>query len=163
MTTRILAGALLCLAGLVLALAQVPEAHSVDDLPAATRSVLVAAEATPCSPTTPAGQPGIPVESNGVVITLGTGELSSGSNSLEAAVETADQDPVEGAMVFVTIQMPAMNHGISGYPAEELGEGRYRARNLSMGMAGEWIVTVEVIRQGRAPASASFEVSVSEP
>jgi outer membrane biosynthesis protein TonB len=56
-----------------------------------------------------------------------------------------------------------MNHGISGYPAEELGDGRYRARNLSMGMAGEWIVTVEVIRQGRSPASASFAVAVSEP
>ena len=102
------------------------------------------------------------VTSAGLTITLDAPDLTLGANSLLATVTNAAGEPVEEAMVFVTIQMPAMDHGISAYPATEIEPGRYRAEDVSLGMAGEWRVTVEVIRQARAPALAPFRIEVEE-
>jgi hypothetical protein len=55
-----------------------------------------------------------------------------------------------------------MDHGTSAYPATEVEPGRYRADEVSLGMGGDWLVTVEVIRQARAPISAAYVVPIAE-
>ena len=95
------------------------------------------------------------------MLSLQAGDFRIGAETVEVRARTTDGNPVSGAMVFMTIRMPAMDHGVSAYPARDLGDGRYRAHDVSLGMAGEWVVTVQVIRQGRTPAEAAFRVSVS--
>jgi hypothetical protein len=69
---------------------------------------------------------------------------------------------VGGAAVTVAVRMPAMDHGVSAYPAPEAAPGRYVAEGASMGMGGEWLVEVRAVRAGRAPAVALFRVGLAE-
>ena len=118
--------------------------------------------ASPCPPEEALAQPGDDVASNGLVITLEKSSLSAGPETLTVAVSGKDGAPVTGAMTYVTIRMPAMDHGVSAYPATEIADGQYQAHDVSLGMVGDWEITVQVIRQGRAPAVASYAVAVGD-
>ena len=118
--------------------------------------------ASPCPPEEVLAQPGDAVDSNGLVITLEKSNLSAGPGTLTFSVSAKDGAPVTGAMTYVTIRMPAMDHGVSAYPAAEIADGQYQANDVSLGMVGDWEITVQVIRQGRAPAVASYDVPVGE-
>ena len=112
-----------------------------------------------------AGDPaeiGTAVDVDGIEILLEGTDASLGSNSLTAAVDGKEGDPLSGALVYLTIRMPTMDHGTSAYPAAEVEPGRYRAEDVSLGMGGEWLVTVKVIRQARAPISAAYVVAIAE-
>lgn len=119
--------------------------------------------ASPCAAATEtSAQAGDPVESNGLIIVLERADLQIGADMLAVEVSTNDGKSVTGAMTYLTIRMPAMDHGVSAYPAQEIGDGRYQAHDISLGMAGEWVVTVRVIRQGRMPTEATYYVTVGE-
>jgi hypothetical protein len=116
--------------------------------------------ASPCATSEAVARPGDDVTSNGLVLSLKAGDFRIGAETVEMNARSTDGNPVSGAMVFVTIRMPAMDHGVSAYPAREVADGRYRAHDVSLGMAGDWEITVQVIRQGRTPAEAAFLVPV---
>jgi hypothetical protein len=116
--------------------------------------------ATPCAPSEAIARPGDHITSNGLVLSLKADAVRIGADTVEVSATTSDGQPVAGALVYVTIRMPSMDHGVSAYPARDLGDGRYQAHDVSLGMAGEWEVTMHVIRQGRTPADATFRVSV---
>lgn len=105
-------------------------------------------------------EPGTDVLAGGIVIRLLAADYVPGTNSLTAEVKDREGEPVSDAMVFVTIRMPAMDHGVSAYPSQETSRGRYQSHDVSLGMEGAWIVTVEVIRQARSPAVATFGIEV---
>jgi hypothetical protein len=121
---------------------------------------VAAVAASPCATAETDARPGDDVTSNGLVLSLKASDFRIGADTVEVGARTTNGDPVAGAMVFVTIRMPAMDHGVSAYPAREVADGRYRAHDVSLGMAGDWVVTVQVIRQGRTPAEAAYRVSV---
>lgn len=106
---------------------------------------------------------GSPVDIDGILILLEEpADTTIGSNALTASIVGKDGAPLSDAMVYMSVRMPAMDHGVSAYPAQELEAGRYRAEDVSLGMAGEWVVSVEVIRQARAPISAAYRVEVKQ-
>lgn len=107
-------------------------------------------------------EPGTGVESHGIIFEFLPSIREAGATSLVVTLAHRNGEPVSGALVFATIRMPAMDHGLSAYPARETTAGRYHMDNVSLGMAGEWLVNLEVIRQARAPAVATFRVEVSE-
>jgi len=104
---------------------------------------------------------GTRVEAGGIAVVLQPiDETAKADKSLTIRVETKDGEPLTNALVFVTVQMPSMDHGISAYPAREVGDGHYRAEDLSLGMPGEWVVMVGVIRQARVPISAPYRLEI---
>lgn len=109
-----------------------------------------------------AAMPGTEILDNNVLIRLEQLDARLGKNVITVRSSQADGTPLTGALVFLTVSMPSMDHGVSAYPAHEVSAGRFRARDVSLGMAGEWIVTSHVIRQARAPAEGSYNVMVSE-
>jgi len=107
-------------------------------------------------------EPGTRVERGGTAIVLQQLDAARmGAHAVTVRVEAGDGTPLAGALVFVTIRMPAMDHGTSAYPAIEVEPGRYRAEDVSLGMGGAWVVAVEVIRQARAPISVAYLVQVA--
>jgi len=105
---------------------------------------------------------GTPILVDGIEIYLeAIGDLSIGSHSLTTSITGKNGEPLTGAMVYLTIRMPAMDHGTSAYPTEEIETGRYRAEEISLGMSGAWVVTVEVVRQARAPITATYVVQIA--
>ena len=105
---------------------------------------------------------GTAVDVDGIEIQLEGADVALGTNTLTAVVGGKNGGPLTGALVYLTIRMPTMDHGTSAYPATEVEPGRYRAEDVSLGMGGDWLVTVEVIRQARTPISASYVVTVAE-
>ena len=103
---------------------------------------------------------GTVVDVDGIAIVLEGADVALGPNSLTVAVTGKDSRPLTGALVYLTTRMPAMDHGVSAYPATEVAAGRYRADDVSLGMSGEWVVTVEVIRQARSPISAAHVITI---
>jgi len=116
--------------------------------------------ASPCATTSSAADPGTPVDSNNLTVTLEQADFHVGPNVLAVQVTRGDGTAMTGAVVIVEIRMPSMDHGVSAYPASEQADGMYQAHDVSLGMAGEWEVTVQVIRQARAPAEAAYRVEV---
>lgn len=130
-------------------------------------SVATASSESPCpDPVEPVDEPaelGSPVDIDGILILLEEpADTTIGSNALTASIVGKDGAPLSDAMVYMSVRMPAMDHGVSAYPAQELEAGQYRAEDVSLGMAGEWVVSVEVIRQARAPISAAYRVEVKQ-
>ena len=66
-------------------------------------------------------------------------------------VETADGEPVEGAVISVTGGMPLHNHGLPTDPkmTAEIGNGDYRLEGMRFHMNGDWELTVTVDVEGR--------------
>lgn len=124
--------------------------------------VTAKAVASPCATTSAAAVPGTSIESNNLTITLEQTDVRVGPNALAIRVTKADGIEVTGAVVIVEIRMPSMDHGVSAYPALEQADGTYHAHDVSLGMAGEWEVTVQVIRQARAPAEAAYRLEVAD-
>lgn len=106
--------------------------------------------------------PGTTVTEEGVAVTLSPLDGPAGPSTLAITVRDRRDRPVVDAMVYVVIRMPSMDHGESAYPAREATPGHYRATAVSLGMAGDWVVAVTVIRQGRPPVSVAYEVRVEE-
>jgi hypothetical protein len=116
-----------------------------------------------CPPDGDPAEIGAAVVVDGITILLEEPtDRSIGRNSLTASITGKDGAPLADALVYLTIRMPSMDHGVSAYPAAERDVGRYRAEDVSLGMGGEWVVTVEVIRQARAPVTATYRIGVTE-
>ena len=105
--------------------------------------------------------PGTAAASAGLTITLVADDLQAGPHALSVLVHREGGEPVTGATVTVMVRMPAMDHGVSGYPAVEVGPGHYEANEVSLGMVGEWLVEVTVVRPGRTPATAHFRLTLA--
>ena len=71
-------------------------------------------------------------------------------------VELSDGEtgaPVEGAQVVARCEMPAHGHGMNVEPiSAEVGGGRYRVDGMLLHMTGDWVLALDVIRDGRAEA-----------
>jgi hypothetical protein len=105
---------------------------------------------------------GTPVTSAGVLVTLAISDPRAGPQTLRFRTRYDDGRPLRGAATTVLVQMPAMSHGVSGYLAAEVAPGRYEARDVSLGMPGNWQIDVIVVRPGRTPATARFIVTLTE-
>ena len=127
-----------------------------------TRTARAFSESTPdCDVFGTPANTGHSETSSPLQISLEASEIMLGTDSVTLLVTNQQGEPVSNAMVYITIRMPAMDHGESAYPAAEIGEGWYRATDVSLGMVGEWIVRAEVIRTGRSPSSETFRLNVS--
>ena len=113
------------------------------------------------TPSGSASEPSTPVTAAGLNITLLAAERRAGPHTLTVLVAQEDGSPVADATVTVMVRMPAMDHGVSGYPAVPAEPGRYTAAEVSLGMAGEWLVEVQVVRAGRSPAIAHFLLTLA--
>ena len=105
---------------------------------------------------------GTVVEVSGVRVRLDLDDAAAvGANALSVRVvrATAGEPAIDG-IVFVTTRMPSMDHGESGYVALGPARGVYRVEGVSLGMAGDWLVTVHVIRQARAPIAVTYRVEM---
>jgi hypothetical protein len=97
---------------------------------------------------TPAATPA-PAASGPVQVTLTTNPnpaVSSGETELVIEVKDDAGKAVSGATVQVSVDMLSHSMGAMEGPATDQGNGRY-ATKVPFGMAGDWVVTVEV-RQG---------------
>lgn len=83
-----------------------------------------------------------------------------GSNTLEALVVDANNQPVTDATVSFDIDMTNMSHGKNVVAAKSTGNGRY-AGTLFFMMPGPWRVIVAVERAGQPAASDRFNFSVN--
>lgn len=106
--------------------------------------------------------PSTPVTVAGMTVTLLAAERRAGPNTLTVLVRHEDGSPVTDATVTVMVRMPAMDHGVSGYPAVTEEPGRHVATEVSLGMPGEWLVEVQVIRAGRAPMIAHYLLTLAD-
>lgn len=102
-----------------------------------------------------------PVASSGLSVSLSTSDSRAGPQRLDVVLRHGDGQAVAGAMVAILIRMPTMDHGVSGYPAPEIAPGHYQATDVSLGMAGEWLVDVVIVRAGRVPVTAGFAVTLT--
>ena len=61
-------------------------------------------------------------------------------------IETADAQPVAGALVTVDGDMPAHGHGMATQPevTADLGGGDYRVEGMEFQMRGYWVIDVTV-------------------
>ena len=61
-------------------------------------------------------------------------------------IETADGEPVAGALVTVDGDMPAHRHGMPTQPevTADLGGGDYRVEGMEFQMGGYWVIDVTV-------------------
>jgi hypothetical protein len=71
-----------------------------------------------------------------------------GANTFAVALQEVDSGAAfEGASLEVDALMPAMGHGAPGEATvEELGGGRYEARDVVLSMAGTWEVRFRASR-----------------
>lgn len=74
--------------------------------------------------------------------------------SLEVELRDPETDaPVAGAEVVARCEMPAHGHGMNVEPLSvEVGEGRYRVDGMLLHMTGDWVLALDVIRDGSAEA-----------
>ena len=105
---------------------------------------------------------GTPVAAAALEVTLLAAERRAGPNTLTVLVRDGDGSPIAGATVTVAVRMPAMDHGVSGYPAIPAEPGRYTAAEVSLGMPGDWLVEVRVVRPGRTPAIARYLLTLAD-
>lgn len=100
---------------------------------------------------------------DGLTIGLEAVETPKLNAAQELVVTLADAQgaPVDGASVYINLDMPAMPMGTNAPIAEALGGGRYRAGNVVMNMTGDWQLTVVATVDG-AEHSAVFTRVVVE-
>ena len=74
-----------------------------------------------------------------------------------------DEDGIEGAVLTVDPQMPAMGHGSSEVAlVTELGDGFYEAAPIGFTMPGTWEITISAELPAREEPYASAEDGVYE-
>lgn len=100
---------------------------------------------------------------DGVTIGLEAAATPRLNAAQELVVTLADAQgaPIDGASVYIGLEMPAMPMGTNAPIADGLGQGRYRAANVVMNMTGEWELTV-VAKIGDTERRAVFTRSVVE-
>jgi hypothetical protein len=106
---------------------------------------------------------GTPVAFADLLLTLTAAQTKAGPVDLTVTLVDAAGQPVTDATVLVLNQHLEMNHGVSITVAVPTAPGRYRARQVPMGMGGHWQVEVQVTRPGRPPVAAVFVVTLSGP
>ncbi|HRI68805.1 MAG TPA: FixH family protein [Polyangium sp.] len=73
--------------------------------------------------------------------------LSQGSNDLRISIHDATADePFTGAAVDLSAIMPAMAHDAPNAATDEVGDGTYLARDVSLSMPGRWEIHVQASR-----------------
>jgi len=78
-------------------------------------------------------------------------------------IETADGEPVAGALVTVDGDMPAHGHGMPTQPevTADLGGGDYRVEGMEFQMGGYWVIDVTVTANDGAD-TIHFGLELSE-
>lgn len=76
-------------------------------------------------------------------------------------VTTSTGQPVEGARLTVTGDMPQHGHGLASQPqvTQDLGGGRYLLEGLKFQMNGWWVITV-MVRSGNVTDTVSFNLNI---
>jgi hypothetical protein len=113
------------------------------------------AEPTPLAPTPVAS----PVTAGDFSVRLV--ETPEDASVDEVIVEITDLHgkPVDGVKVQFTIESMDMDMGKQTVVAEPLGEGRYGA-TVSLGMAGDWRITVTVRGEGSGPVTVALPLAI---
>lgn len=76
-----------------------------------------------------------------------TQDLTRGVLAFELVVtDVADAAPLDGWTLSVRPWMPAMGHGTAIVPTvAALGDGHYRVTNVSLSMAGHWVLATDLV------------------
>lgn len=116
-----------------------------------------------CSSTTssPTPQPQQQV-SDGITIELTVAEQPQLNQAQEFIIRLLDSagQPIEGAQVYLDLDMPAMPMGTNQPIASGIGEGRYSTQS-AFTMTGEWIITV-VVKVNDTEHRATFTREVNQ-
>jgi hypothetical protein len=80
-------------------------------------------------------------------------------HSWNVTVKTPAGDPVTGAMVMVSGDMPEHGHGLPTEPevTEETSPGTYLVEGMKFSMPGWWVVTF-VIKSGSSQDTVTFNL-----
>lgn len=97
-------------------------------------------------------------------VTIGLEAIDSprvnAAQELFVTLADAAGNPIDDAAVFIDLTMPAMPMGTNTPVAEPLGDGRYRAGNVVMDMAGDWELEVVAEIAGREHRAVFTRVAV---
>ncbi len=98
--------------------------------------------------------------SNGVVVLLRTEPAPprSGKNDFEVTVKDAAGKPITDAAVSLTLVMPTMAGMESTVRLASVGDGAYKGSG-TIGMSGDWDVTVTATRKGQPLISKRMRLS----
>jgi len=115
-----------------------------------------------CVPDPPAGAPGVPIDINGMSVTLAVSSDQAGPVDLQASVTNDAGDPIDDAVVWFRARHLEMDHGELPYLAAQSEPGVFRAEGVGMGMGGAWRIAVDVILPGELPVTVFIEQSMIE-
>jgi hypothetical protein len=76
-------------------------------------------------------------------------------------VSASDGTPLEDARVVVFAEMAGMGPADTGIPADDVAPGRYVAKDVPLGMAGDWRVSVRISPKGQATQTVPIALTVS--
>lgn len=96
-------------------------------------------------------------------ITLTAAQNQAGPVDLTIEVRDATGAPVDDATVLVLNQHLEMNMGVGVTAAAHTGAGRYLAKQVPMGMGGDWQVEVQITRPGHPTVAAVFAIKLQGP
>jgi YtkA-like len=121
------------------------------------------ATATPCVPTAPVSQLGIPLVVSGITINLLASSDQAGPVNLTVELSDESGAPITGAQVTVSAHSLEMDMGEFPYEAAETEPGHYVADRVAMGMGGDWKVEVDIAIPGQQKIVAYFLVPLEGP
>ena len=87
---------------------------------------------------------GTPVASDGLTATLEVTQDRAGPVDLILSVTDEQGEPLAGANVAITWEMPGMGDGRTEARAEEVAPGHYQVAAAQLDMAGEWTVSARI-------------------
>jgi len=113
----------------------------------------------------PAANSANSAENVSIDFTSNPSPLSTGSNTVRAAVRGPDAKPLSGSQVTVTLFMPAMPEmGMAAMHSMatlvDQGGGNYEGK-LDVPMSGTWQVTINITRGGQVIATKKLSVTTS--
>lgn len=82
-------------------------------------------------------------------------------HSWVVSLRTANDEPIENALIVIEGGMPLHDHGLATSPqvTDYLGDGQYLVEGLRFHMPGEWLMQLQVDHMGRSYRSeARFEL-----
>lgn len=108
-------------------------------------------------------QPGVPVTTSCLTVTVTADETRAGPRTLTVEVVDAEGTPVDDAEVVITSRHLEMDHGTSTDQAHPTDRGRYVAEQVALGMTGRWHLEVVITRPGHEPVTVVVVVDLEGP
>ena len=116
----------------------------------------VAREASPilhgCKPVTV----GTPLAADGLMVTLTLSSNEAAPQNVVIDVRDANGTPVDDATVTIINRHLEMDHGDFVHTLDHVGQGRYEAKGVGMGMGGRWQTEVVIERPGQPTVTVYF-------